>query len=271
MKLVTAFWRNSHVPLGTTRQSADDSWLTDEHSSAELPAEQHGTVGFPSLHGIVGAPHHQARHVPLFEREWVQNITTRQGLRNNREGPRHTFNYWALMDSVLRFNHLNDAQCRIHQNLPPLTTWQLAQLATCTNPKNQIIYLFSLPTSQKEAECCCYYDLPGVLTCPKYPMCLTFTFVTVLMQDLQINSLTRELFRKGVMVTWTDIKLFHKFIHNCGLVHIPSPREKQYSNNNYHFFSVSLFVRLFVLLGLELRAHPFSHCTSPICVMEIMK
>jgi hypothetical protein len=68
-----------------------------------------------------------------------------------------------------------------------------------------------------------------------------------------------------------NIKWFHQFIHSCGLVHIPSPREKQYSNNNYHFFSVSLFVRLFVLLGLELRAHPFSHCTSPICVMEIMK
>jgi hypothetical protein len=32
-------------------------------------------------------------------------------------------------------------------------------------------------------------------------MCLRFTFVPELMQDLQINSLTRELFRKGVMVT----------------------------------------------------------------------
>jgi hypothetical protein len=49
------------------------------------------------------------------------------------------------------------------------------------------------------------------------------------MQDLQINSLTRELFHKGEMLTRKDIKLFHKFIHSCGLIHIHSPKQKQYS------------------------------------------
>jgi hypothetical protein len=44
MKLVTALWRSSHVSLGTTRQGADASWLTDEHSVAGLPADQHATV-----------------------------------------------------------------------------------------------------------------------------------------------------------------------------------------------------------------------------------
>jgi hypothetical protein len=72
------------------------------------------------------------------------------------------------------------------------------------------------------------------------------------MQDLQINSLTTELFHKGVMIIPKDIKLFHKFIDSCGLIHVHSPREKQYSNNNYYFF----FVCLFAVLRLELRATP---------------
>jgi hypothetical protein len=46
MKHVTGFWRTH---LGTTRQGADASQLTDGHSVAEIHADQHGTVGFPSL------------------------------------------------------------------------------------------------------------------------------------------------------------------------------------------------------------------------------
>jgi hypothetical protein len=56
------FLENSHLShLATTSQGADASWLTDEHSVVELHADQHGTVGFPSLLGpIEGAPPHQA-------------------------------------------------------------------------------------------------------------------------------------------------------------------------------------------------------------------
>jgi hypothetical protein len=43
------------------------------------------------------------------------------------------------------------------------------------------------------------------------------------MQDLKTNSLTREYFHKGVMITQNDIKLFHKFIHSCSLIHVHSP------------------------------------------------
>jgi hypothetical protein len=35
---------HSYVPLGTTRQGADASWLNDEHSFVELHTDQHGTV-----------------------------------------------------------------------------------------------------------------------------------------------------------------------------------------------------------------------------------
>jgi hypothetical protein len=61
------------------------------------------------------------------------------------------------------------------------------------------------------------------------------------MQDLQINSLTREYFHKGVLVTQNDIKAFHKFIHICSLIHVHSPREKQYSNRKISFLFVYLW------------------------------
>jgi hypothetical protein len=44
--------------------------------------------------------------------------------------------------------------------------------------------------------------------------------VPELMQDLQINSLVTQIFHKGVMVIQKDIKLFHKFIDSCGLIHV---------------------------------------------------
>jgi hypothetical protein len=66
-----------------------------------------------------------------------------------------------------------------------------------------------------------------------------------------------------VIIVPKDIKVFHKFIHSCGFIHIHSPREKQYSNNNYHLF----FVCLFAVLRLELRATP----SRPNCVMGNFK
>jgi hypothetical protein len=50
------------------------------------------------------------------------------------------------------------------------------------------------------------------------------------MQDLQINSLTREFFHKGVMVVRKDIKQFQKFIDSYALIQVHSPREKKYGS-----------------------------------------
>jgi hypothetical protein len=71
------FLENSHLcHLGTTRQGAEASWLTDEHSVVELHADQHRTVGFPSLLGTKEV-HHITNHdlcICVNEREGRRSL-----------------------------------------------------------------------------------------------------------------------------------------------------------------------------------------------------
>jgi hypothetical protein len=140
------------------------------------------------------------------------------------------------MDSALGFNHLNDTQSRFLQNLLCFTTnWQHSQIQTL---RSYIYFHFTIVKRN-------LHDAT-VLTCFAYlsqvpHVLFTCTAVPELMQDLQINSLSREI-HKGVMVAWKDIKQFHKFIDSCGLIQVHTPREKQYSNRNYlSFFDYLLY------------------------------
>jgi hypothetical protein len=121
---------------------------------------------------------------------------------------------------------------------PTKSAFLYYQLAICSNPKYHSLYLFTLApfgTSLPVATAltCLFYVLSQV-----QHVTFSCTALPELMQDLKINSLTREYFHKGVMITQNDIKLFHKFIHSCSLIHVPTPREKQ--NRKHHYFFVYL-------------------------------
>jgi hypothetical protein len=140
----------------------------------------------------------------------------------------------TIMDSALGFNHLNCPWSRCQQNLPSfITNWQFAQIQNIRS----YIYLHFAPVGTSlpvgTAFICLFYVLSQV-----QHVWFSCTTLPDLMQDLKINSLTREYFHKGVMITQNDIKLFHKFIHSCSLIHVPTPREKQ--NRKHHYFFVYL-------------------------------
>jgi hypothetical protein len=162
MKHVTGFWRTH---LGTTRQGADASQLTDGHSVAEIHADQHGTVGFPSLlWPIAGTPHQQPWPVHLCEWETVQKISIDSNYRVPMWGQDLHSNILTLMDSALVFNHLNDSQSRCQQNLPSFTTnWQFVQIQ---NLRSYIYFHFTLLRWNLQDGT----YLHVLLTCPKYPV-----------------------------------------------------------------------------------------------------
>jgi hypothetical protein len=149
----------------------------------------------------------------------IADYTHRQQLKSTRVGSRRHSNIGTIMDSAFGFNHLNYPWSRGQQNLPSfITNWQFSQIQ---NVRSCIYFHFApAGTSRPLVTSLTYlfYILSQVQHVP-----FSCTTLSELMQDVKINSLSREYFHKGVMVTQNDIKLFHKFIHSCSLIHVPTP------------------------------------------------
>jgi hypothetical protein len=127
-------------------------------------------------------------------------------------------------------------------------------LATGNLHKSKISDLiFSLCPSLCKSACCYCYYLTVLLPFPNTPCTSPVAWLFQNWCKIYKSSLIREYFHKGVLVTQNGIKAFHKFIHICSLIHVHSPREKQYSNGKNFFF-----VCLFVILGFEFRVHTWA-------------
>jgi hypothetical protein len=126
-------------------------------------------------------------------------------------------------------------------------------LATGNLHKSKISDLiFSLCPSLCKSACCYCYYLTVLLPFPNTPC-------TSQLQDLQINSLIREYFHKGVLVTQNGIKAFHKFIHICSLIHVHSPKRSNTQMGKFSF--------LFICdTGVWIQDPHLSQWTSPIFV-----
>jgi hypothetical protein len=225
------FLENSHLcHLGTISQGADASCLTDEHSVVELHADQHGTVGFPSLLGpIAGAPHHQPRPMHLWEWERRQNISTGSNNRVPECSQEPHSNIGTFMDSALVFNHLNDSQSRCQQS-----AFLYYQLAICTNQNLRSYIYFHFSLLRWNLQDATYLHV--LLTCPKYPMYQSAAWPFQKLSRTYISTVLPErFFTSDDGCTKKVMKLFHKFSDSSGLMHVHSTREKQSSNRKCQF------------------------------------
>jgi hypothetical protein len=134
------------------------------------------------------------------------------------------------MHSALVFKHLNDSQSRCQQNLPSFTTnWQFAQIQ---NLRSYIDFHFTLLRWNLQDATYLHVSL----TCPKYTMYQSAAQPFHKLSRTYISTLLLErIFTRGDGYKKNDMKLFHKFIDRCGLMHVHSTREKQSSNRKCQF------------------------------------
>jgi hypothetical protein len=115
--------------------------------------------------------------------------------------------------------------------LPSLPTDKLAQIQ-----KLRSHICFHLTLLQKESACSYCSCLPVCLTCAKYPAYqLAALPFTKLSRTYISTVLLERFFTRSDGCTKKFIKLFHKFIDSCGLMHVHSTRENQSSNRKYQF------------------------------------
>jgi hypothetical protein len=115
--------------------------------------------------------------------------------------------------------------------LPSLPTGKLAQIK-----KLRSYICFHLTLLQNESACSYCSCLPVCLTCAKYPTYQSAAWPFTKLSRTYISTVLPERF-----FTWSDglhkkvIKLFHKFIDSCIVMHVHSPRGNQSSNRKYQF------------------------------------
>jgi hypothetical protein len=115
--------------------------------------------------------------------------------------------------------------------LPLLPTGKLAQIQ-----KLRSHTYFHLTLLQKESACSYCSFLPICLTCAKYPTYQSAAWpFTKLSRTYITPVLPERFFTRSDGYTKKVIKLFHKFIDSCILVHVHSPRGNQSSNRKYQF------------------------------------
>jgi hypothetical protein len=95
---------------------------------------------------------------------------------------------------------------------------------------------FHLTLLQKESACSYCFCLPVCLTCAKYPAYQSAALPFTKLSRTYISTvLSERFFTRTYGYTKKVIKLFHKFIESCSLMHVHSPRENQSSNRRYQF------------------------------------
>jgi hypothetical protein len=128
----------------------------------------------------------------------------------------------TLMDSTFGFIHLNDPESRFQQNCLPLQP--TGNLHKCKNLRCNFYFHFTLVSTNLPVALALTY----FTSCPKYPFTSHLHWCSRTYARFTNLWIYNSIFQKWVKVTWKDIKL-HKFIYCCGLIHVHSPREKQYS------------------------------------------
>jgi hypothetical protein len=121
-------------------------------------------------------------------------------------------------------------------------------------------HLFSLYMNLKVSACCYCSYLPMLLSCPKYPL---HQPVALLFQNLcSIYKYFRQI--SDGLSKMLSTSFTYLLISGLITVHSPKRGEMFKSEILFHLFACS-FVWLLGVLGLELKAHPFSHWTSYFC------
>jgi hypothetical protein len=162
-------------------------------------------------------------------RAYLENTQPQQKLKNARLGPRLYSNMGMPLCYVPGFELLNDPQYGLNTIcIPLLPTGKFSQIH---NLRSHIYFHFTVLKLNLHVATTLNY-LSQVLHVP-----ITFTSFPEIIKDLHIKSTSREFFPRCEGYKKKDIKLFHKYIDGCGIIHFTVQGRRNVSITNISSYS----------------------------------